>query len=200
MAAGQPIDVQPVGPWFRLRPGLAALVAATLFAGIFGLRLADGSVSDAITVLFVLPVALVAVAFGFRPGLGAGLLAVALMVVWVAVRDIDLTPLGWFSRVTPMLLLGALMGLASDRIHEAEERERELAAMAALQRESAEIQDTVVQGMAAAKWMLEMGEVDQGISVLTTTMCETQALVAHLLGSNSPLPAKVNGRHPAAHR
>ena len=46
---------------------------------------------------------------------------------------------------------------------------------------SAEINDSVVQGLAAAKWTLEGGGHDRGIDLLTATMQVAEALVADLL-------------------
>lgn len=181
------IDTAAAGPWFRQRPRLALGVSAALFAVVFVVRVSIGGMQDSITLLYVLPVALLAMAFGLRAGVAASVGAVGLIVGWVLLRDVDFTLLAWFSRILPLVLLGVLVGTASDAQNEAEERELELAALEALQRESAEINDTVVQGLAAAKWLLEMGHIDEGIEVLTETMCETQALVAHLLGSDSPL-------------
>jgi hypothetical protein len=174
-------------------------VSAGLFAAVFALRLLVAGSEDAITVLYVLPVSLLALAFGLRAGLVAGAAAVGLVALWAAAGDVSLSALGWSSRVVPPLLLGALVGTASDRIQEAERRERDLAAVLALQRESAEINDTVVQGLAAAKWLLELGRVDEGLEVVTKTMVETQALVSELLGSASPLPGDLRRSRPVHH-
>ncbi len=90
--------------------------AATLFVSVFVLRLSGGTVEDAYSMLYVFPVALVAFAFGLRKGAAAGVLAVLLIVVWAAIRDVSLDPAGWASRILPILLLGLLLGEASDRL------------------------------------------------------------------------------------
>ena len=94
---------------------------------------------------------------------------------------------GWLSRATPMLLLGALVGAAADRIRDAARVERHAAEVALLQREAAEINDRVLQQMAAAKWMLEAGHNDDGVDLLASTMDDAQRLVARMLGSDSIL-------------
>jgi hypothetical protein len=54
--------------------------------GVFAVRLSIGGAQDAITLLYVLPVALLAMAFGLRAGIAASVGAVALIVAWVAIR------------------------------------------------------------------------------------------------------------------
>lgn len=151
------------------------------------LRWSVGSVEDSISMLYVLPVALLALAFGFRVGMGAGVFAVGLLAVWLVTTGESLGPFGWLSRATPPLLLGALVGAAADRIREAAEHERHAAAVTLLQREAAEINDRVLQQMAAAKWLLEAGRIDDGVELLAETMDDAQRLVASMLGPDSIL-------------
>ena len=186
------------GPWFWLRPERAAAVSIALFAGISLLQWSVAGVSDSVCMLFVLPVALLAISFGLRVGLGAGLLAVILLAVWLLATGQSLSVLGWLSRATPLLLIGVLVGIATERIRDADRVEREAVEVAVLQREAAEINDTVVQELAVAKWLLESGHVDQGIEMLETTMVTTQQLVTRSLGSKSVLPGdlrRVSTRH-----
>jgi hypothetical protein len=171
-----------------LRPRLAMAVSIVLFIGIFQLRWSVAGVQESITVLYVLPVALLAMTFGFRVGVGSGVLAVCLFVVWAIGNGHSLGALGWLSRVTPLLLIGALVGIATERIRDFDRVERQAIEVALLQREAAEINDSVLQQMAAAKWLLESGHVEQGIDLLEATMTTAQELVSRMLGSNSVLP------------
>lgn len=180
-------------PWFRDRPRLTVTVAGVLFVGVFALRLSVGDPSDAINMLYTLPVALIALAFGRRAGLAAGLLAVGLVVAWVLLRDVDLSPLGWASRVIPVLLLGGLLGDASDRLRVANARRNALEAAAQREREAVEINDTLVQGMAAAKWSIEAGRHDSGLATLTETIELGHQLVSDLLRGADMGP---NGHRP----
>ena len=50
-------------PWFQQRPRVALAVAAGLFAGILAIRLVAGTPEDAFSMLYVLPIALMAVVF-----------------------------------------------------------------------------------------------------------------------------------------
>ena len=98
-----------------------------------------------------------------------------------------LSPLGWLSGVTPLLLVGALVVIATERIREANRLERHAMEVALLQRDAAEINDSVLQQMAATKWLLESGHVDEAIELLEATMTTGHQLVTRVLGSDSVL-------------
>jgi hypothetical protein len=168
-------------PWFRARPRTALVVAALLYAGVFVLRYAAENRADATVMLYTLPVALVGLAFGRRAGVVAGALAVALTATWVLTVDLDLTWVGWASRIVPPLLLGVLVGDASDRLAAAEEQRRVLEAAAQRHRDAAEVNDTLVQGMAAARWAFEGGRHEAGLRTLEETLAQGHELVSKLL-------------------
>lgn len=168
-------------PWFRAYPRLALAVAAALFVLVLAIRLRTGSPTDGYSMLYVLPVALVAMSRGARAGLVAGLVAVALIVVWVVARDVTLGPLAWASRIVPLLLLGALVGDASDRLQRADAERRRLEAAALIHREAVEINDSIVQGMVTAKWALEAGQLESGLGTLSATITRAQELVSNLI-------------------
>jgi len=163
------------------RPSLVVALAGLLFAGVFVVRLLAGDAADAYSMLYAFPVALIATTFGIRAGAGASLLAVALIVAWTLVDHITLTPLGWASRVLPLLLLGILLGESTDRMRTVERGRRRLAAAALLHREAIEINDSLLQGMAAAKWSIETGSVDAGLRTLDDTMTRAHRLVSDLI-------------------
>ncbi len=183
-------------PWFRSRPGMTVAVASALFAGVFLLRLSVGGGVDAINMLYALPVSLLAVAFGMRAGLGSGLLAVGLVAAWVLIRDVDLSVLGWASRVVPLLMLGILLGDASDRLRAANSRTRALEAVAQRHRDAVEINDTLVQGMVAAKWALEAGRHESGLNTLTETIGLGHELVSKLMRDADMGPTADRARWP----
>jgi hypothetical protein len=168
-------------PWFQRRPRLAGLVAAALFVLVFALRLLSGDPRDAISMLFVLPIALLAMAGGLRSGALGGVVAVTLVAVWASATQANLTALGWTSRVVPLLLVGVLLGDASDRLRRAEFARRRLEAAALMHRQAIEINDSLVQGMAAAKWALEAGRTAAGIQALDDTLTRGNRLVSTLL-------------------
>ena len=62
-----------LAPWFYRRPGLTVAVAAPLYLAVLAYSLRCGHHRGPVTMLFCLPVALLAVAFGLRVGLWPGL-------------------------------------------------------------------------------------------------------------------------------
>lgn len=174
--------------WFTERPRWAMAVTAALFLAVLLLRLMVGSPTDAYSLFYALPVALAASAFGLRGGISAGLLTIPLIAVWVVTHDVPLSPLSWLSRVVPLLLLGVLLGRAVDRGRRAEEERRQaeearsqaqVAAM--LHREAIEINDTLIQQLAAAKWAFEAGRTEAGLDALTDAVRHAQELVSGLI-------------------
>jgi hypothetical protein len=154
-------------------------------AGIFALHL---FVADAdAAVLYVLPVALAALAFGLRPGTFAGVVASTLMVVGVLVGGQHLTALAWCSHLAPLLLLGSLAGASADRVRDARRAERYAMSVAVLQRDAAEVNDSVVQGLAATRWLLESGRVEPALEALDETAANAQGLVSRILGRGGVL-------------
>jgi PAS domain S-box-containing protein len=112
----------------------AAIVGAgLLLAAIFALCFAVSDPNEAVTVLYTLPIALVAVELGTAGGVVAALLALALFGIWVAADDIDTGVLGFFTRGIGFLLLGFLLGHFSSRLRSAFEivrrREQQLQAI-----------------------------------------------------------------------
>ncbi|MFF0341649.1 hypothetical protein [Kribbella sp. NPDC004875] len=171
----------PQEPWFRQHPRIVLAVAGLLFASVLLLRVFAGELVDASTLLFTLPVALIAVAFGLRAGMAAGALAVVLVVIWVVTTDTTLSAVGWISRLVPEILLGLLLGDASDRLRRADAERRRLESGALLYREAIEINDSLVQGMAAARWALEAGRTEAGLKTLDETLGQAQELVSDLI-------------------
>lgn len=168
-------------PWFQRRPKLVLAVAAVLYAAVLTVRLLVGTPVDAYSMLYALPVALVATSFGLRAGCVAGLVAVGLTVVWAIAQDVSLTPTGWASRVVPLLVLGALLGRATDQTRLAEIEHRRLEEAALLHRQAIEINDSLTQGMAAAKWSLDAGQVETGKKILDETIVLAHELVSGLI-------------------
>ena len=168
-------------PWFRRRPRLALTIIAALYVAVLTTRLLTGTPTDAFSMLYVLPVALAAAAFGQRVGVAASLLAVALIGTWVSVRHVHLTPTGWATRVVPILLLGFLLGGAMDRLHRAEADRRRMERAVLLHRQAIEINDSLVQQMTAAKWRLEAGQTEAGLQILSAALSEAEQLVSGLI-------------------
>jgi hypothetical protein len=188
--------VQPAddhGPWFRARPRTALAVAALLFTVVLAVRFSVEDPVEAVSMLYVLPVALVALAFGRRAGLAAGLVALGLVALWVVVAGAELSVVGWAARLVPFVVLGWLLGDASDRLEVAEARRAALEAAAQRHRDATEVNDTLIQGMAAAKWAIEAGRTESGLQTLDQTIRLGHELVSELLRDAD---MGVNGHRP----
>jgi PAS domain S-box-containing protein len=109
-----------VHDFLRKRPSLGrtgtVVLAAALFIGVFVLRQSKVNVAEAGEILFVLPVALLALEFGFRGGLAGALLALALIVPWDASYGGDFVKVqAYLGRAIAFLVLGMLLGAFVDR-------------------------------------------------------------------------------------
>jgi PAS domain S-box-containing protein len=104
---------RPPRSWPTLgRPATIALALA-LFVTISTLRVSDPNAVNSDEVLFVLPIALLALRFGLRGGLAGALVGLAIMVA-SDYNDQDLTSLsvrGYLSWTAAFLLLGTLLGM-----------------------------------------------------------------------------------------
>ena len=87
-----------------------------------------------------------------------------------------------------MLLLGVLLGRATDQTLVSEraalyqERRRcELEEANSRYAEAVEINDSIIQELVAAKWMVELGQTEKAADVLTETIVRGEHMVAKLL-------------------
>jgi hypothetical protein len=175
------------GPWFGIHPTAAITVAGALFAAIFALGLARTGEQEAMAALFALPITLVAFTFGARRGLIAGCVALALTAMWVVAGGVDRSATNWASISTALVLIGLLVGHASDRAATAHALQLRLERAEMRQREAADVNDTILQRVAVAKWMFEAGRPARGLEVLTETVDYAQTLVSGLLAESDAL-------------
>jgi len=178
-----------VSPWYRASPSRAVAVAGALFLAISVLQWFIEGSGQAIVMLDVLPIALLAVTLGERGGLagaGAGFLLFAAFEVGHSSGDIDVT--GWVVRATGMFVLGWLLGRATDQALASEratlaEYERRCRLEETNHRftEALEIKDSIIQQIVAAKWLIERDRCDDASDVLTETIVRAQHLVAGLM-------------------
>lgn len=108
------------------RRSVVLATAAILYVLVFALRMADGSTADALSLLYTVPVALLALELGLRAGLVAAGLAIVLVAAWTVVQDIDLGPVGYGTRAGVLLGVGVLAGTFSDRMRRAQHRQAQL--------------------------------------------------------------------------
>jgi PAS domain S-box-containing protein len=108
--SGLPVGYGRIGRIAR-NPVLVLLVAFAAFAGLFVVRVAVGTASDALLVLYVLPIALVAARFGRWGGLAAAALGLALFAVWAMRRPPgEIGQLAYLTRGTLFVLVGFGIG------------------------------------------------------------------------------------------
>jgi K+-sensing histidine kinase KdpD len=181
-----PVDAPTgTGVWFRDRPRLALAVAVAMFAAVFVLREAVAGAAEAVCLFYVLPIALVAFAFGRAAGALAGGAAFGLFAFWALTEDVAFTAFGWLARAVPMLLLGVLVGGAAEQQRRAAAAERELLVAQLRARQAAELNDAIIQRVVVAKWAAEAGRHDRSLDVLTEAVESAQPLVSELLDSRS---------------
>ncbi len=91
--------------------------AALLFAAVFALRLVHQDSGDLITLLYAVPIALVAVERGRTWGVAAAALALILFGIWGSTNG-DAAPsvLDYLSRGATFLVLGGVVGALADRL------------------------------------------------------------------------------------
>lgn len=92
-----------------------------LFASIFVLRLLIEGPEQPASLLYTLPIALVAIEYGARAGLLAGGVALALFALYAGIENADISGFGWAARGLVFMLIGGLLGRLSDRLRFAHE-------------------------------------------------------------------------------
>jgi len=161
----------------RRTPLLAAAVAA--FVVVFVVALVVDDPAQAITVLYVVPIALVALSAGVRGGVIAACIATALLGIWVLAQDVDLKMAGWASRVIAFFMIGLLVGRY-------EELDRVVARRSADERAAAEVQDGVVQSLVVASYELRRGEVAAGQEAVDAALASAKQMISSRLGDVQP--------------
>lgn len=155
--------------------GFAAGVGSA-FAAIFALRLSHGTPGDGVSLLYVLPVSLIAVRHGVGAGLAAATVAMALLVAWVVIDDVHLTWLGYLTRAAVFAVSGGAVGVLEQRMRGAQARRHALA-----------VHDEIVQGLATARYSFEHGRTEDAIALLDETLEKARASVTEQLGG-TPRP------------
>jgi PAS domain S-box-containing protein len=94
----------------------AIAIAIALFVVVFALRERDTSPGDAEGILYVLPIAVLALRSGLRGGLAGAATSLALIVGWdLGHRAAPLTVDGYLSRGVAFVVLGVLLGVVVDQ-------------------------------------------------------------------------------------
>lgn len=149
---------------------------------------------QAAALLYVVPIALCALRFGRRGGVAAAGVGMAAFVTLELVRsqgDVDAT--GWVAPLVAMALMGGLVGHLSEAAahHEAAHRrqKRDLDAMRDAQHAASEVNDSIVQQVVAARWMLEAGKEQEALAALDATVAVG---IAQVSGTLRPVTPEAN--------
>lgn len=190
---------QSAGPWYRAHPAAALAVIAFASAAVLGLQLVDRQASDAIALLYVMPIGLAAVAFGTWGGVAAASVAYLAFGMFALLGGTGhVGPDGWLSRGAAMFLLGALLGRASDQTARAEQvslaHQRERLVVEEANRrycEGIELSDSILQHVAAAKWKIEQGDSAGAAELLAKALAAGQEMISELLPDQSAADGQV---------
>lgn len=178
-------------------------VIVGLLAAVTVLRWFFDRAGESVALLYVVPIALGALRFGRRGGIAVAGFGMTAFIVLEAVRakgDLDMT--GWAAPLLVMALIGGLVGHLSEFAaqHEADrriqaERSRQLEELCDAQRSAIELSDSIVQQMAAARWMLEAGQSSEALAALGKTVVDGIAKVSCTLPPLTHDPG--NGGRPS---
>ena len=110
----------------QLRRALVLVLAALLFAGVFLARLAVDDPSQTVTLLYALPIALLAIELGVGWGLAAAALALGLFAIWDLTWSStqDRSAVDYLTRGAAFFVLGGFVGAIADRLRRVSARER----------------------------------------------------------------------------
>jgi PAS domain S-box-containing protein len=101
------------------------LAIGALFALVFVIRQIDDDPNDAITLLYVLPIVLLAGEVGLAGGIAGALVATALLGIWQAVSNADVDAVGFLVRALVFAFVGVAAGIGAERLRQAyRERQR----------------------------------------------------------------------------
>ena len=145
---------------------LLATVAGS-FVAVAALRLASEEEADAIAVLYVVPVGLVALRYGFRAGMAAAALAFLLFAAWAAWDDADISAAGYISRAVAYAVAAGGLSAVARRLWRHERR-----------LQARQIHDEIVQGLVVARYSAEAGQIDECVRALDKTLAASQAIVS----------------------
>lgn len=113
----------PVRRWAERR-AVVLTSAAILFLGVFALRQSSADPAPALALLYVVPIALVAIELGLLAGLMTATAALALVGVWALGADPEVSFMGMFTRGVAFFAVGSIAGRFSDQMRESQRRQQ----------------------------------------------------------------------------
>ena len=122
MGSRAAVSLLPVRRWIERRD-VVLVAAAALFIVVFALCHTGPEVGEGIALLYVVPIALVALELGLVAGICASALALGLVGVWALDSHTELDAVGFLTRGVAYVAVGVLAGRFSDRMRDAHARE-----------------------------------------------------------------------------
>lgn len=168
-----------------LQRGVFRGVAGVLFAAVLALLFAVSDPVQAGSVLFVVPIALLALSDGLRGGALGAVIASALLAGWVVTDDVELGVLGWMSRLTSFAVIGLLVGRYKDVARSYERRRLD-------ERYASELHDRVVQSLVVAGYQIRHG--GDPSDAVDTALEGAKDIISTRLGEVEPGDLRLSGR------
>lgn len=179
---------------------MSLAVIVGLLAAVTTLRWFYYGAGEAVALLYVVPIALGGLRFGRRGGAAVAAFGITAFVVLEAVRghgDLDMS--GWAAPLLAMALVGGLVGHLSSiaALQEADRRRQadQIEELRDAQRSAIQASDSIVQRVAAARWMLESGQSEEAVAALGIAVTEGIAEVSPAL---PPVPDEPRATEDAA--
>ncbi len=179
---------------------VSLVMVAGLFAGVTVLRWFIDRSGQAAALLYVVPITLGALRFGRRGAAGTAALGCLGFIVLALVHgrgDLDLT--GWSAPVLSMALVGYLAARLEELVRVHAERSRHLEAICEAQHAALTVSDSIVQQVAAVRWMLEAGKAEEAAEVLDGTVAQGIEKLSGGLSQYTPGDS-VDGSAPSMER
>jgi hypothetical protein len=181
--------LRPVPVTGQLHRNRLLALASAAFVVVFVLALGVDDPRQAITVLYVVPIALAALAAGVRGGLASAALSTVLLGVWVAVKDVEIGMSGWVSRLVAFLLIGGLVGRYEDLARTLVRRHVE-------EQTATEVHDGVVQSLVVAAYELRRGNNEGAEELVEEALASAKAIISTRLPAVQPGDLRLPSRQP----
>jgi signal transduction histidine kinase len=169
----------------NVQRGFFRAAAGALFASVLALLFAVSDPVQAASVLFVVPIALLALSDGLRGGAAGAVVATALLAVWVHSDDVHLNAIGWGSRIISFLMIGLLVGHYQDLARAYERRRLD-------ERYAGELHDRVVQSLVLARYQLR--DNDDPSAAVDTALANAKEIISERLGDVHPGDLRLSRR------
>jgi PAS domain S-box-containing protein len=134
------------------------LLAVVMLAAIFAFRLAVPTERDPILIFCALPIALLSLEGGTRAGIAGALAAVAMVGVWGAVADVQVTLIAYLSRVGTFFLVALLGGYLAERLRRARDAQQLLLDLVPESALAVDLDGEVTIGNSAAERLFGYGD------------------------------------------